>query len=497
MNSNTNAGALIDLGLSHRAQGDIEQARAIFEKIVRQDPEHLGAWVELGTLLTEHFGAYDAAVTALDRALAIAPDDKHALRGRARAEAERGGDALAWYRKLRNAHMNDPEARLDLAGALYQGRDDAGARAELSALTAMRPDWVKGHGAQALLRWQLGECSLFDGFEDALAHDPSNKELWLTCFDALSRAPDYAGMLQCAERAQSVFKGAHFLDRYEAMAASETGDIARADAAFARLGPMNDMKSGDMEMEVALIRHLLRAGRTAEAARLAEVTVTKPGGAVAWSYLGTAWRLLGDKRWDWLEGPPNLVFAADVNVDLAALATVLRRLHTWRCAPIGQSVRSGTQTAGPLFNRPEPEIVRLRRAIEDCVQRYVDQLPPRDPRHPFLGAPRGELGFAGSWSVRLTSAGFHINHTHPQGWISSAMYVALPASIGADETNPAGWLAFGQPPPELGLGLAPARLIEPKPGLLVMFPSTMWHGTVPFDAGERLTVAFDVLSRGV
>ncbi|MBK9588986.1 MAG: hypothetical protein IPO50_10640 [Sphingomonadales bacterium] len=36
------------------------------------------------------------------------------------------------------------------------------------------------------------------------------------------------------------------------------------------------------------------------------------------------------------------------------------------------------------------------------------------------------------------------------------------------------------------------RLIEPKPGRLVMFPSTMWHGTVPFDAGERLTVAFDV-----
>jgi len=40
--------------------------------------------------------------------------------------------------------------------------------------------------------------------------------------------------------------------------------------------------------------------------------------------------------------------------------------------------------------------------------------------------------------------------------------------------------------------LPPIRTIEPKPGRLVLFPSTMWHGTRPFDAGERLTVAFDV-----
>jgi hypothetical protein len=26
----------------------------------------------------------------------------------------------------------------------------------------------------------------------------------------------------------------------------------------------------------------------------------------------------------------------------------------------------------------------------------------------------------------------------------------------------------------------------------VLFPSTMWHATVPFEEGERLVVAFDV-----
>ena len=92
--------------------------------------------------------------------------------------------------------------------------------------------------------------------------------------------------------------------------------------------------------------------------------------------------------------------------------------------------------------------------------------------------------------MRLTGEGFHVNHVHPAGWISSAFYVALPeAAMSGD--GPCGWLSIGEPT-ELGLDLPPIRLIEPKPGRLVLFPSTMWHGTRPFAAGERLTVAFDV-----
>jgi hypothetical protein len=75
------------------------------------------------------------------------------------------------------------------------------------------------------------------------------------------------------------------------------------------------------------------------------------------------------------------------------------------------------------------------------------------------------------------------------GWLSSALYIALPPDLGKDQ---AGWLTIGEPQAQLGLDLPPLRVIEPKPGRLVLFPSTMWHGTRPFQVGERLTVAFDV-----
>jgi hypothetical protein len=80
---------------------------------------------------------------------------------------------------------------------------------------------------------------------------------------------------------------------------------------------------------------------------------------------------------------------------------------------------------------------------------------------------------------------------HPQGWISSALYVTLPERV-AGEADNAGWLTLGEPDEKLRLDLGPWREIEPRPGQLVLFPSWMWHGTVPFSDGERLTVAFDV-----
>jgi hypothetical protein len=41
------------------------------------------------------------------------------------------------------------------------------------------------------------------------------------------------------------------------------------------------------------------------------------------------------------------------------------------------------------------------------------------------------------------------------------------------------------------LDLAPLKIVEPRAGGLILFPSYLYHGTRPFCAGERLTVAFD------
>ena len=150
-------------------------------------------------------------------------------------------------------------------------------------------------------------------------------------------------------------------------------------------------------------------------------------------------------------------------------------------------MRGGTQTDRSLLLRHEPELRAVRSKLMTGVQRFIASLPPADPAHPLLGRPRGDLRIAGSWSVRLGPGGFNVAHTHPLGWISSAFYVALP------DGGVGGALRLGAPPPELGLDLSPYAEIEPEPGRLLLFPSTMWHETTPIEGGERLNIAFDIV----
>ncbi|MCW5633690.1 MAG: hypothetical protein KIT17_10160 [Rubrivivax sp.] len=173
-----------------------------------------------------------------------------------------------------------------------------------------------------------------------------------------------------------------------------------------------------------------------------------------------------------------------------------------------QTLRGGTQTLGNLFDLPAlPLVAALRERIAEAVTRTVHALAERarngtvdDPTtHPLLAraaqARSGGWRFTDSWSSRLLRGGFHTHHVHPHGWLSSACYVSVPPSVAAgDAGGHAGWLQFGQP--DRDLGLAPLRHVQPRVGRLVLFPSYLWHGTLPFDDdAERLTVAFDVMPR--
>jgi uncharacterized protein (TIGR02466 family) len=108
----------------------------------------------------------------------------------------------------------------------------------------------------------------------------------------------------------------------------------------------------------------------------------------------------------------------------------------------------------------------------------------------------GAYRIDGAWSVRLKPGGFHKDHFHVQGWLSSAFYVETP-DVALDRPDREGWLRFGQPPVQVEPPLAADHFVRPKRGRLALFPSYMWHGTVPFTTDERrMTMAFDVVPSG-
>jgi len=190
-----------------------------------------------------------------------------------------------------------------------------------------------------------------------------------------------------------------------------------------------------------------------------------------------------------LEPPPGFSSMAEFN---AALNAHLDHLHTDLREHVDQTLRHGTQTAPSLLKGRNALLAALSRRIEEAVQVYIARMPD-DENHPLTGRRRSGFAFAGSWSSRLKTQGFHANHVHPQGWISSCYYVAVPDAA-LDQVARQGWIKFGEPSFKSVLREPVRRAIQPVPGRLVLFPSYLWHGTIPFRSAEaRTTIAFDAV----
>jgi tetratricopeptide (TPR) repeat protein len=466
-----------------------DQAVPLVDAAARAIGNHPRLW-QWSALLHRGMDDRATALASLERAARLAPLDKSIAHGRARISLEAGLPALSLYRSARRLAPGDADISLGTVAARCAEGDEAGAVAELDALLAARPGWIAGHEDLAQLRWTMGDRQGFiASYVRALGDTPGDAALWRSLILLLIHAGLFDQALTVIRRARGLIGDQVFLDANEAAVHSETGAAARADTLFAKLAGVPDVT-----IAIRKVRHLLRTGRIDLAEGEIEAYIGTPQAISMWPYAATAWRLTGDPRWQWLEAQDGLVSAVDLADRLPPmqrLREVLLGLHRTRGEQFNQSVRGGTQTDGILLARLEPEIRALRSVLAEAVADHIARLPAIDRGHPAL-APRRDRAprFAGSWSVRLQGSGHHASHAHPLGWISSALYIALPE---ADPRDPqAGWLAFGQPPAELGIDLPPTRLVEPRPGRLVLFPSIMWHGTRPFAAGDRLTVAFDI-----
>jgi len=179
----------------------------------------------------------------------------------------------------------------------------------------------------------------------------------------------------------------------------------------------------------------------------------------------------------------------DLNSFLTQLTSSLVALHNpYGHRPLYQSLRRGTETTQDLSRSQDPVIQALFRSFAAPIARYREHIG--QGADPLRRRNRGAARFNGSWSVRLHCGGYHTTHVHPRGWISSACYIQLPDRMPGTE----GILTFGAPGVLTTPALGAEHSVRPEVGLLVLFPSYFWHGTLPFHSEQpRLTVAFDAV----
>ncbi|NIJ66196.1 Tfp pilus assembly protein PilF [Sphingomonas leidyi] len=487
--------ARVNLAIALLAAGEPRSACETLAPLLRRDPRNARAWATLGQARRER-GELDHAIAAFRTALALRPDHVATLLnlGVVLRLAGWPEEALPLLARAAEIDPANPDIAYVLGHCLQDlGRVDAAIVSYERAIT-LRPADRAAHESLNNLLWRQGRgAAWLASYRAALARFPGNEGLLCDLADRLLLAGDAAGaaalLAPHADRAGPELRCQFGRARWslgEAQAA-----LLEFDAALAR-----DPGFAPAAREAARSHIIL--DRPAEAlARLEPLLAADPFDQQALALQGLAWRFTGDPRDAWLNDAERLVSASrlappdgDAAGFNARLDAALTARHRDQQQPLGQTLRGGTQTSDDLFALPDPMIAAVRAMIEAQVRRWLAALPA-DAEHPFLRRNTGRFAFSGSWSVRLRRAGFHENHIHPQGWISACYYVALPQAV---DYHRQGWLKFGESGLRLGERERIARMIRPEPGLLVLFPSYFYHGTVPFeDSGHRTTIAFDIV----
>ena len=467
-----------------------DEAIALYRRIVAALPNHASAELNLAATLDAAGHHRDAESTAR-HAIANGADTPaaHHLHARTLIASDRFDEAETAWREALRQRPTFADAQQNLAQLIWMRSGDVATASEfLDATLRTHPDDDALYTIKA---------NLLDGAGDAQA-----AHAWLA---ERARRPG-VGIDLLLSAAQSALK---FDARVAHEHARRAVQAAPAHALANRLLADTLLGIGAADEAQQLVERLLRA---------------TPHDQHLIALQTTAWRLLGDPRHaefcdyarmarGWvIDTPPGW---SDLAGYLRDLGASLHRLHTLHSHPLYNSLRGGSQTAQNLMQSEDPPIRAFFTAIDSPICRHIETIGSRIDQNsadPLRRRNTGTYRIKGIWSVRLRAQGYHTNHVHPQGWLSSACYIELPQTMlgndpsekNAGQNGPAtsaiaeelraGWLKFGEPGIATLPPLAAEYFIRPEPGLLALFPSYFWHGTVPFDGNDtRLTIAFDLV----
>jgi tetratricopeptide (TPR) repeat protein len=516
--------------------GKFDQAEIFFASSTKLAKHNMDAWLNWSIMLCK-LGRYEQAIDKLNQALLINTKDHRILNllGKAYQKIENFVDsiqafnnalllspgdlqvlhnkgityrimnmpqkAIECYQHIQKSNHNYPELYFNIGCAFYDLNNKPRALENLKKAIALKPDYVEAHEALNKLYWEGADNSNFlISYQQRLEQVTTSGPLLYS----------YVAMLIMSkqeDKAQNVLETA-----IESMGRQHTFLHA--------LAILKNKKSRNTEVISLLLEaHRQQPNRVRYLIDIAnyyictkEYSLALPFIEIAeqlaplnqeiQAYKGISWRLMQDPKEKWLNDYDNFIQSELLDVPdgyqnlthfMDELKEALLKMHGTERQPLDQSVVGGTQTVGRLLLEPINVIQDFKLVLEKRIKQYIRALP-EDSTHPFLKRNTQKFKFSGSWSVRLKDGGFHVNHVHPEGWLSCCTYIDLPDTLAPNDPKKAGWVKFGETSLSLKERESIGKEICPQKGLCVLFPSYFWHGTNPFESSKyRMTIPCDIM----
>jgi uncharacterized protein (TIGR02466 family) len=193
-------------------------------------------------------------------------------------------------------------------------------------------------------------------------------------------------------------------------------------------------------------------------------------------------------RSEQLEPPPGW---DNIEAFNAALAQELVNHPAMRYERYG----SASELTWRIENPSRPDTPLFKALIAQIVKALGKHVAALEGSDHLWAAACPKKALLRNWCVITESIGFETWHVHQFGWLSGVYYVQMPETI-VNGTDRNGCLSFGLPEEFVGAETSAhfgEHIVRPQSGLLLTFPSHVYHRTYPHGTSEkRICVAFDL-----
>ncbi|MFQ5993876.1 MAG: tetratricopeptide repeat protein [Acidiferrobacterales bacterium] len=495
------ADALNLCGVAAFQLGDVEHALRMLEAAISKKPDYVDAYNNLGNIFRA-IGHFDEAEAAYRHAIEIKPDyfDAHYNLGIVLEASDKLNEAENAYRQASEINSEFPEVLLNLGNVLKaMGKLDEAITTYERTLQAHPENPAAynniGSAFYELGRFNEAESAFRKALEAQPDHVDANYNLGIV-LQELGKLDEAVAAYENVLKASPEYVKANVNLGY---ALHKLGKHQEAVATYRRA---IELEPENAQVHANLGDILLEQGNARAAVDVCDDYLKRcPGNTGVLAFKAVALAELGERdgaralldfdrfiRPTQLKAPAGFASLADFN---AALAHHVRTHPTLITAPASHATRLGKHS-GELLGPTAGPVAILADAIREAVEAYRKTLPA-DVNHPFLTSPPNQFSLT-AWAVVLEAQGHQISHIHPSAWLSGVYYVKVPGVVSTADQQPAGWIEFGQPPEHFHCKVEPeTRLLQPREGLMLLFPSYFYHRTIPFETtGQRISIAFDV-----
>lgn len=464
--------AYYNLGVVLQLKGDLKAAIDYYKQAIKIKPDYTEAYYNMGYAL-QNMGDLKASVDCYQQVIKIKPDNVDAFNALG-ATLQLKGDLEAAIDSYKQALKISPayvEAYNNMGSALHAKGDLDAAIDSCKQALKIKPDYANAYNNIGGVLYDKGDLqAAIDSYKSALKIAPDSAQTYNNLGNALRAVGKYEEAIECFD----LLDGPMFPKAIEVNPSKSQFWLSAKSQALECLyilGRYSELKerlnvlaeSGDNNRRIAAV----------------SAFVTH--------------QLKLEDPYPFCKKPLDFVYVGNLSDHVSDVSGFIEDLilegkkenQVWE--PKHGVTKFGFHTSNTIFKAGK-KYAALEKILRKEIDSYYSKFSSEDCE--FINSWPGEYDLKG-WFSRLIKNGHQRSHIHPAGWLTGVVYLKTIDSLDTDDGSIELSL-HGYDLPILDNSYT-RKIHRPTRGEILLFPSSLFHQTIPFSKDtERCVIAFDL-----